>query len=535
MKAPLLSVQSLSITLANQAEPKPLVEGVCFTIERGKTLALVGESGSGKSMTAMGIIRLLPPGINLDPSSEIVLDGKNLQSYSELDMRRVRGHRMAMIFQEALTALNPVLTIDEQIDEILRCHFRLSSAKRKQKILSLLDEVGIADPKYTAQCYPFQLSGGMQQRAMIAMALAGEPELLIADEPTTALDVTLQAQILTLLKKLQRTREMSILFITHDLGIVSEIADEVAVMYQGKIIESGLTKNILKEPQHAFSKKLLSSVPDLKAKQPQKTSEAIFTVRDLKVHFPIQKGLFKRVVGYIKAVDGIELTLYKGQTLALVGESGSGKTTAAKAMLQLEQPTAGSIQYHGLELEKLNVTEMLNIRQDLQMVFQNPYAALNPRMSVGASIAEGLSHLSRNEQKEKTAELLTLVGLLPEHAERYPHAFSGGQRQRICIARSLAPNPQLLICDEPTSALDVSVQEQILELLLRLQKELQLTILLITHNLGIVAYLAHSVAVMYQGKIIEQGDTKQILTMPQHPYTQALIAAVPKISETKVE
>jgi len=610
MEDSLLHIENLEIEIAAHGDVIRAVDGVSFSISRGETFALLGESGCGKSMTALGIMKLLPPSARYSSKSKIYLESQNLLGFSEVAMRAIRGERIAMIFQEPMTSLNPVLTIGEQIAEVLKQHKGLKGRAAKQKVCDLLDAVGIPEPERRAQEFPHQLSGGMKQRVMIASALAGEPDLLIADEPTTALDVTIQAQVLDLLKDLQSKTGMAILLITHDLGVVKQMADQVAVMYAGHIVETAASVTFFRDPKHPYSRRLFASIPSIeKRNQPlsliegsvpplnqtfhhcrfadrcvqawelchekapkwietsekegvrchlhdkdvlckqsdasdaiiaptekiieKASSELVLEVNDLKVHFPIQKGLLKRTVGYVKAVDGVTLQLHQGQTLALVGESGSGKTTTGRGILQLLDATSGSVKYNHQELMTLSTKKMHALRKDLQIIFQDPYSSLNPRMMIGDIIAEGLLaqklFKSRLACDERIEELLAQVGLQKETKSRYPHEFSGGQRQRIAIARALALNPKVIVCDEPTSALDVSVQAQILNLLKQLQDELGLSYLFITHNISVVGYLAHEVAVMYQGKIVEQGPVDDILLRPQHPYTQRLLAAVPTV------
>ncbi|MGH8659749.1 MAG: ABC transporter ATP-binding protein, partial [Gammaproteobacteria bacterium] len=443
------------------------------------------------------------------------------------------------IFQEPQTSLNPVLSVGTQIGEALTQHQRLTGQARRKRILELLYAVGIPEPERRLEEYPHQFSGGMNQRVMIAMALAGNPDLLIADEPTTALDVTIQAQVLELLHELQRTIGMAILFITHDLGVAYQMADRIAVMYRGSIVELAGRDTFFRSPQHTYSQRLFDALPS-KAKRIReavpptaKEPSTLLEVRDLKVHFPIRKGVFRRVVGQVQAVDGVSLEIERGQTLAMVGESGSGKTTVGKGILQLIRPTSGTVRFRGEELTALSTGQLRKRRSQIQIVFQDPYSSMNPRMMVGDIIEEGMLAQrigkNREERRHTVRDLLQQVGLEPAYASRYPHEFSGGQRQRICIARALAVGPQLIVCDEPTSALDVSVQSQILKLLRDLQRRLGLAYLFITHNLGVVEYIAHKVAVMYQGRIVEQGNVDEVLFRPQHPYTQRLLAAVPKI------
>ncbi|MDP2752158.1 MAG: ABC transporter ATP-binding protein [Rhodocyclaceae bacterium] len=493
------------------------VNHVSFDIAEGKTFALLGESGSGKSMTALALMRLLPSAARITEGC-VVFEKRDLLKLPEGEMRTVRGGGLAMIFQEPATSLNPVMTIRQQIEEVGVAHGVDCDP------LALLEAVGLPDPRRRLDEFPFQLSGGMKQRAMIAMALAGDPRLLIADEPTTALDVTIQAQVLDLLKKLQVERGMAILFITHDFGVASRMADHIGVMQNGRLVEVAEKETFFKCPVHPYSKHLFASLPEnlekpsISAMQPK----ILLEVEDLRVHFPIRRGIFQKTIGYVRAVEGISLTLAKGKTLALVGESGCGKTTAGKAILGLTLPTTGRVRISGEVVTGL-------VPKRMQMVFQDPFGSLNPKIRIGTTIAEGL-HAQEMEAGEKViAELLEQVGLTREMAHRYPHEFSGGQRQRIAIARALAVRPQLLILDEPTSALDVSVQAQILALLVELQARLGLTYLFITHNIAVVDYLAHEVAVMYQGRIVEQGTTAEVLRSAKHPYTQALIAAVPRI------
>jgi peptide/nickel transport system ATP-binding protein len=530
----LLEVVDLTIGIHQDHHNHNLVTKINFSVNHGETLALVGESGSGKSLTALAIMQLLPPSIYIDPTSTILLEKKDLLTFSEIKMRSVRGRKVAIIFQEAIAALNPVLTIGEQISEVLAAHFKLSRKEKYHRTLKILDEVGMPTPSYHYNVYPHQLSGGLKQRAMIAIALAGEPDLLIADEPTTALDVTLQAQVLKLLKTLQEKRGMGLLFITHDLGIVYQIADSVAVMYHGEIVESATTDDFFRAPKHPYSQKLFQSLPSVVAKRsphPDQDENLLLNVNRLKVYYPIKKGIFRRTQNYVKAVDDISLTLKERRTLALVGESGSGKTTTGMAILRLTPITSGQVCFEGKNIAGLNSSQLRTIRSDLQVVFQDPYASMNPRMLIGDIIAEGMriKKIPRLERDLRIDQLLEYVGIEPEAKYRYPHEFSGGQRQRICIARALAVEPRLLICDEPTSALDVSAQMQVLNLLMKLQEELGLSYLLITHNIAVVAYMADDVAVMHKGKIVEAGPVDKVLNAPQHPYTQKLLNAVPRV------
>ncbi len=536
--SPLLAVEDLRTWFSAGNDPIRAVEGVSFTINRGETFVLLGESGCGKSITALTIMRLLPHAARV-VSGSVRLNGEDLLRLPEKAMRAVRGARIAMIFQEPQTSLNPVLSVGTQIGEALTQHQRLSGRARRARIVELLHAVRIPEPERRLEEYPHQFSGGMKQRVMIAMALAGDPDLLIADEPTTALDVTIQAQVLELLHELQRTSGMAILFITHDLGVAYQMADRIAVMYRGNIVELAARETFFESPQHAYSQRLFDALPN-KAKRIReagspsaKEQSKLLEVNDLKVHFPIRKGVLRRVVGQVQAVDGVSMEIARGQTLAMVGESGSGKTSVGKGILQLIRPTSGTVRFQGEELTTLSERQLRKRRSQIQIVFQDPYSSMNPRMMAGDIIEEGMVAQrigkNREERRHKVRELLQQVGLEPAYAHRYPHEFSGGQRQRICIARALAVGPQLIVCDEPTSALDVSVQSQILELLRDLQRRLGLAYLFITHNLGIVEYIAHKVAVMYQGRIVEQGEVDEVLSRPQHPYTQRLLAAVPKI------
>lgn len=522
----ILSLKQLSISFESEQHVSHVVSNVSFSIAKGQCVGLVGESGSGKSLTALAIMQLLPQAAKINSASQILFHNRNLLELSSKQMRPIRGRKIGMIFQEALTALNPVFTIGQQIDEVLHAHFKLNKRERIEKIYTLLEEVGINETKRIAKSYPHQLSGGQRQRAMIAIALAGEPELLIADEPTTSLDVTMQATILNLVKEIQQKRNMSALFITHDLNAISKMADKVVVMQQGKVVEKADIKQFFESPQHPYSKKLFSATLKEEKQITTGQTEKSLSVKELKIHFPIRKGIFKRKVGVIKAVDGISFDLCAGRTLALVGESGSGKTTTGLGILKLEKTTSGKVDFENNNLIKLRDKKLRSLRRHMQVIFQDPYASLDPRMRVLDIISEGLvaQHILKNktERKEKAKALLQQVGLSPEHLYRYPHEFSGGQRQRICVARALALEPKLLILDEPTSALDASVQMQVLELLKELQQRLGLTYLFITHNFAVVRYMADDVAVMYQGKIVEHGPTHQILTNPQHAYTKLL-------------
>lgn len=532
----MLVIQNLSIQFGKTATP--VVSELNLSLKQGECIGLVGESGSGKSLTALSVMQLLPSTASIHTQSKIFYNGEDLLQYSERKMRTIRGPKIGMIFQDAMSAFNPVYTIGNQLLEVIQHAHKISKRKSKNIAYNLLKEVGLQDTQHSFNAYPHQLSGGMRQRAMIAMALAGNPDFLIADEPTTALDVTIQAQILTLLKSLQTKHNMSLLFISHDLAIVSTLADRITVMRYGKKIEEADAATFFQNPQSDYSRQLLASIPSKQARHSQlKETPTLLKIDDLKVYFPIKKGILKRTVGYIKAVDGISLDLHAGETLALVGESGSGKTTTGKAILQLLKSQSKQILLNGNDLSKSSRKNLRQLHHDIQIIFQDPYSALNPRMMVFQCIAEGLIAQKKVRNKQEAVDIvnhaLQQVDLAPDTKWRYPHEFSGGQRQRICIARALVLEPKLLILDEPTSALDVSIQMQILKLLEKLQKEFNLTYLFITHNLSVVAYLAHRMAVMYQGKIIEQGATQEILNAPKHDYTKRLMAAIPKINESK--
>lgn len=538
MSETLLRVEDLAIHFGHGEALTRAVDGISFDIDAGETVVLVGESGSGKSLSALAIARLLPPTARIH-SGRVLLAGEDTFKFPEYRMRDVRGAAIGMIFQEPQSSLNPVMTIGAQIGETVRRHHGLRGQALRQRVQELMDDVGIADSHRRLDEYPHQFSGGMKQRVMVAIALAGGPKLLVADEPTTALDVTIQAQVLELIKSIQRKRNMGILFITHDLAVAHQVADRVVVMKNGRIVEQGRRDTFYSNPQHEYSRQLFDSLPSWEKRlreghQPEAVDEQpILTVRDMKVWFPIKRGVLRRTVGHVKAVDGVNLEIIRGQTLAVVGESGSGKTTMGKGILRLTDIAHGQVSYDGHNLAELSRAQMRKLRGELQVVFQDPYSSMNPRMTVGDIVKEGMLAQklggSIQQQDARVAELLVQVGLEPLHALRYPHEFSGGQRQRICIARALAVDPKLIVCDEPTSALDVSVQAQILELLRDLQGRLGLTYLFVTHNIGVVAYLAHRVAVMYQGQIVEYGDVEQILQRPQHDYTRALLAAVPVI------
>lgn len=531
MKQTLLSVEQLSVSFNHQ---QTVVDAISFEIQAGETFALVGESGSGKSMTALSVLRLLPNNAQWS-ASRLQLQDDDLVQCSELAMCDIRGRRIALIFQDPLSSLNPVMTIAQQIAEVLNIHFDLSKTETNARVLELLKQVEIPNPETRLNDYPHQLSGGQRQRVMIAMALAAKPDLLIADEPTTALDVTIQAQILELLKNLQQQTGMALWLISHDLALVSTIANRVAVMQKGKIVETGTSAELFANPKHPYTQKLLAVLPSIHhaGKLHNAHAAPLLQVKDFYCHYPIRKGVFKRIVDYVRAVDGVSFSIEKGQTLALVGESGCGKTTLGKSLLNL-LPSQGSVEIDGVRLNELTGEALRQQRAHIQIVFQDPFSSMNPRLLVADIIAEGIKALhpqvTEAERIERVKQLLKQVDLPEDALYRYPHEFSGGQRQRICIARALAVEPKLIVCDEPTSALDVSVQAQIIQLLKTLQREKGVSFLFITHDLAVVAEIAHEVAVMYQGKIVEHGKAEQILKQPQHPYTQKLLAAVPVLN-----
>ena len=523
----LLEVKDLSVNFGTGDKAVRAVRGVSFDIKRGETVALVGESGSGKSVTALSVLQLLAYPAASHPTGSIRFQGKELVGASTRELLSVRGNRISMIFQEPMTSLNPLHTIERQVNEVLILHKGLSREAARKRTLELLEQVGIPDAANRLDAYPHQLSGGQRQRVMIAMALANEPDLLIADEPTTALDVTIQAQILKLLKSLQARYGMALLFITHDLGIVRKMADRVCVMTKGQIVEQGPVDEVFDRPQHSYTQHLLSAEPKGRPAAADPNAPEILRLDDLKVHFPIRRGVMRRTVGHVKAVDGVSLALREGHTIGLVGESGSGKTTLGLALLRLER-SEGGIQFDGRELQGLGPRELRPLRREMQIVFQDPFSSLSPRMSVGEIVGEGLEvHGIGTKQERSTLidQVLREVGLDPSSRERYPHEFSGGQRQRISIARALVLKPRLMVLDEPTSALDMSVQAQIVDLLRDLQQRHKLAYLFISHDLKVVRALADEVVVLRHGKVVERGPAKQIFEAPQTPYTQALIAA----------
>ncbi len=576
----LLSIQNLSIQFSNEGENTVAVKNSSIEIKKGELVAIVGESGSGKSVTALSMLQLLP--------SQSIVKGKiiffqkekqpdNLVQLSASDINKVRGKHIAMIFQEPMTSLNPVFTCGKQVMEAIQLHEKVNAAAARRKTITLFEKVKLPDPEGIINRYPHELSGGQKQRVMIAMAISCNPSLLIADEPTTALDVTVQKTILDLIKELQLQNRMGVILITHDLGIVADIADKIVVMYKGEIVEQGLTKEVLTSPQHPYTKALLACRPAGKSKgerlpvvsdfmgaeserlktanekkevasgekflpsptNPVQTGmdpaahqpSTVLSVENLKVYFPVKKKLFSKAAAFFKAVDDVSFEVIQGETLGLVGESGCGKTTLGRTVLQLIAPTSGKIYLEGKDITQVRSAALRNMRKDLQIVFQDPYGSLNPRITIGNAILEPLAVHdildNNNERKEKVIELLEKVSLLPEHFNRYPHQFSGGQRQRICIARSLALNPSFLIFDEAVSALDVSVQAQVLNLLNDLKKEFQYTSIFISHDLAVVRYISDRILVMHQGKIVEEGDAEQIYNHPRNAYTQQLIQAIP--------
>jgi microcin C transport system ATP-binding protein len=524
----LIKVEDLSVDFRGGGKVTHAVKHVSFDIGRAETVALVGESGSGKTVTALSILKLLPYPSASHPSGKIWFKGENLMTLRDSGLRAIRGNKISMIFQEPMTSLNPLHTIEQQVGEVLKIHRGLSDRAARARVLDLLDKVGIDDPKGRLASYPHQLSGGQRQRVMIAMALANEPDLLIADEPTTALDVTIQAQILDLLAKLKDEFHMAMLLITHDLGIVRKMADRVCVMTSGEIVERGPTQQIFASPQHPYTKHLLASEPRGAPPPANAKAVTILEAKDLKVWFPIKRGFLRSIVGYIKAVDGIDLAVKEGQTLGVVGESGSGKTTLGLALLRLVS-SEGPIVYLGNRIDSYDSKRMRPLRRHMQIVFQDPYGSLSPRLSVGQIIEEGLviqNHgLSQDERNARVARALKEVGLDPAWRDRYPHEFSGGQRQRIAIARALVLEPKFLILDEPTSALDVSVQAQIVDLLRELQKKHKLAYLFISHDLKVVRALANSIIVLRHGKVVEEGPARTVFAKPKTDYTKALLAA----------
>ncbi|MEP2705536.1 MAG: ABC transporter ATP-binding protein [Roseibium sp.] len=524
----LLSVQDLSVAFTQGGRETLAVDRISFDIDKGETVALVGESGSGKSVSALSVLKLLPYPAASHPSGKILMNGEDMLTASDNEMRKVRGNQVSMIFQEPMTSLNPLHPVEKQVAEILKIHRGMSDEQARVRVLELLNQVGIRDPETRLKSYPHQLSGGQRQRVMIAMCLANEPDLLIADEPTTALDVTVQAQILKLLKDLQRQQGMALLFITHDLGIVRKFADRVCVMTGGKIVEQGPVTEIFDNPQHDYTKHLLAAEPKGDPPATDESKPIIVQADNLKVWFPIKRGFLRKTVDHIKAVDGIDIKVREGQTLGIVGESGSGKTTLGLAILRMISST-GQIAFKGRQIQEGSWKEMRPLRRDMQIVFQDPFGALSPRMSVSDIVGEGLQvhfpDLTYNERDRKVAGALEEVGLDASTRHRYPHEFSGGQRQRISIARAMVLEPKFVMLDEPTSALDMSVQAQVVDLLRDLQKAHGLAYLFISHDLKVVRALANEVIVMRQGKVVEAGPADQIFDRPETDYTKALMAA----------
>lgn len=566
----LLQIKNLNISFLRDGEWNEAVHGVSFEVPKGKTLGIVGESGSGKSVSNLAVMRLLNERQSRITADEITLDGKDILHLSEDEMHDIRGKRIAMIFQEPMTSLNPVFQCGYQVTEAILAHEDVTEDAAKQRVISLFKKVMLPRPEAIYKSYPHELSGGQKQRVMIAMALACNPEVLIADEPTTALDVTVQKEILKLLKELQKSDNLSMIFISHDLGVVSEVSDYIAVMHNGNIVEYGEAQEILNNPKDPYTKGLLACRPpmDFRLKrlpivkefldgtwsddadfkqqlivtQQEREShlkeiyshEPLLKVEHLKTWFPLKKGLFNRVYDYVKAVDDISLDVYPGETLGLVGESGCGKTTLGRSILRLVEPSEGKIIFEGKDVMSLSGNDLREYRRQAQIVFQDPYSSLNPKMRIGDAIAEPMLvhdlEPDAKKRRDKVCELLTEVGLQPEHYQRYPHEFSGGQRQRICIARALAVHPKLIICDESVSALDVSVQAQVLNLLNRLKKDFGFTYVFISHDLSVVRFMSDRILVMYNGKPVELGDADEIFNNPKNEYTKKLINAIPVIS-----
>ncbi|MCB5204932.1 ABC transporter ATP-binding protein [Neorhizobium sp. T786] len=554
--APVLSVRNLTTSFRTGDGWKTVVRDVSFDVNTGETVAIVGESGSGKSVTSLSIMRLLSQGSSRI-EGEVLLNGRNILALSEKEMRGVRGNDVAMIFQEPMTSLNPIFTIGRQISEVLVRHKGMTASQAREETVRLLEKVRIPNASSRFDEYPHQFSGGMRQRVMIAMALASKPKLLIADEPTTALDVTIQGQILDLIKVLQEEEGMSVLFITHDMGVVAEIADRTIVMYRGEQVEAGATEDIFLRGKHPYTRALLSAVPKLgsmkghtwptrfpvvdvttgEAAEPVEATDTVekgktplLAVKNLVTRFPVRSGLFSRQTGAVHAVENVSFDLFRGETLALVGESGCGKSTTGRSIMRLIEPTGGEVSLDGYDVLRLDQVGLRNLRKSVQMIFQDPFSSLNPRMSVGAAISEPfIKHKlgTARQAKEKTADLLTKVGLSPDMADRYPHEFSGGQRQRIAIARALSLDPKVIVADESVSALDVSIKAQVCNLLLDLQQSLDIAFLFISHDMAVVERVSHRVAVMYLGEIVEIGPRAAVFENPQHPYTKKLMAAVP--------
>jgi microcin C transport system ATP-binding protein len=525
---PLLSVRDLSVSFALDGEELPAVRGVSFDIERGETIALVGESGSGKTVTALSILQLLPYPKARHPGGSIRFQGSELIGAPEPTMERLRGDRIAIIFQEPMTSLNPLHTIEKQVNEVLRVHKGLPRGAARARTLELLRLVGLPEAEHRLDAYPHQLSGGQRQRVMIAMALANEPDLLIADEPTTALDVTIQAQILALLRDLQAKFGLTLLLITHDLGVVKKMAERVCVMSEGEIVETGPVRDIFEAPRHPYTRRLLAAEPRPMPRAPRAEAPVVMAAEDIRVWFPLRRGLLRRVVDHVKAVEGVSLTVREGQTVGVVGESGSGKTTLGLALLRL-QACQGRIAFVGRDLQALPARAVRPLRREMQVVFQDPYGALSPRLSVAQIVGEGLGvhgvGVTAAERRDLIDAALREVGLDPALGDRYPHEFSGGQRQRIAVARAMVLKPRFVVLDEPTSALDMSVQAQIVDLLRELQARHRLAYLFISHDLKVVRAMSDEILVLRAGRVVERGPTARIFERPEHPYTRALIAA----------
>lgn len=532
----LIQVRNLSVAFGKGDNKALAVDHVSFRIGRGETVALVGESGSGKTVSALSILRLLPYPMASHPTGEIFYEGKDLLKLPESGMQSIRGDAISIIFQEPMTSLNPVHTIERQVGEVLKLHRGMDDANARKRVLELLEKVGINEPEKRLSAYPHELSGGQRQRVMIAMALANEPELLIADEPTTALDVTIQAQILELLSDLQKEMGMAMLLITHDLGIVRKMAERVYVMKSGEIVEEGQMEAVFTNPQHTYTRHLINAEPKGDPPRADDSRPVVLEADDLKVWFPIKAGLLKRTVDHVKAVDGLSLKLRSGQTLGVVGESGSGKTTLGLALLRLIS-SKGPIAYVGQRIDSLTQKQMRPLRKEMQIVFQDPYGSLSPRMSVSQIIEEGLliqqPQLTYDERRDRVSDALREVGLDPESQDRYPHEFSGGQRQRIAIARAMVLGPKFVMLDEPTSALDMSVQAQIVDLLRDLQKKHDLAYLFISHDLKVVRALCNYVIVMRKGRVVEEGPAEEVFANPKQEYTRALLAAALNLAVEK--
>ena len=570
MDSPLLEIKNLKIDFLSDGEWREVVHGIGFEVKAGRTLGIVGESGSGKSVSNLAVMHLLNPKVSKVKAEAMMLEGLDIKDFNERQMAEVRGKRVAMIFQEPMTSLNPVYRCGQQVTEMIRQHEKVTRKVARDRAIALFRQVMLPRPEAIFDSYPHELSGGQKQRVMIAMAIACNPQILIADEPTTALDVTVQKEILNLLRKLQQETGMGMVFITHDLGVVAEIADDVAVMHNGQVLERGSVKEVLDHPQHPYTQGLLACRPPMKirlkklpivrefldgqwsggkeqilrelqitdAERQQHLKELyarepILKVEHLQTWYPLKKGVFGRVYDHVKAVDDVSLEVYEGETLGLVGESGCGKTTLGRSILRLQEPTGGKVWFDGVEVTALNKGDLRTFRKQAQIVFQDPYSSLNPRIRIGEAIAEPLKvhgiETDRRKCRQIVCDLLEQVGLEAAHYDRYPHEFSGGQRQRICIARALAVNPRLVICDESVSALDVSVQAQVLNLLNRLKEERHLTYIFISHDLSVVRFMSDRVLVMYNGQPVEYNDADDLFDHPQNDYTKKLIAALPGV------